>query len=50
MVVRHLDQEERELLKQEAQFFKRLQNKKMNTSDNTTNGNTKITPTVETNN
>jgi len=35
MIVRHLSQEERELLKQEAQFFKRLQNKKMNTSDNT---------------
>jgi len=35
MVVRHLSQEERELLKQEAQFFKRLQNKKMNTSGNT---------------
>lgn len=35
MIVYHLSQEERELLKQEAQFFKRIQNKRMNTSDNT---------------
>ena len=46
MVVYYLSQEERELLKQETQFFKRIQNKRMNTSDNTSDGDKNNSTTV----